>query len=79
MLRILVEMIYVTAISYYNKKGHFHVTENVLIHSITFRGSVSDYIIPPMPPPGGIIGVSSLILATTDSVVKRVDATLVAF
>ena len=32
-----------------------------------------------MPPPAGIAGVSSLMLATTDSVVRRVDATLVAF
>ena len=33
------------------------------------------YIIPPIPPPAGIAGVSSLILATTDSVVSSVDAT----
>lgn len=45
--------------------------------SVYLRGS---YIIPPMPPaPPGIAGVSSLMLATTDSVVSRVDATLVAF
>lgn len=37
------------------------------------------YIIPPIPPPAGIAGASSLIFATTDSVVRRVDATLVAF
>ena len=37
------------------------------------------YIIPPIPPPAGIAGASSLIFATTDSVVSRVDATLVAF
>lgn len=38
-----------------------------------------DYIIPPIPPPAGIAGVSSLMLATADSVVSSVDATLVAF
>lgn len=37
------------------------------------------YIIPPMPPPAGIGGSGSLMLATTDSVVSRVAATLVAF
>ena len=38
------------------------------------------YIIPPMPPaPAGIGGSGSLILATTDSVVSKVAATLVAF
>ena len=38
------------------------------------------YIIPPLPaPPAGIAGVSSLMFATTDSVVSKVDATLVAF
>ena len=38
------------------------------------------YIIPiPPAPPAGIAGTSSLIVATTDSVVKSVDATLVAF
>ena len=30
-------------------------------------------------PPAGIAGASSLILATTDSVVRSVEATLVAF
>ena len=34
---------------------------------------------PPIPPPAGIAGTSSLMLATTDSVVNNVDATLVAF
>lgn len=37
------------------------------------------YIIPPMPAPAGIAGVSSLMLATADSVVRNVEATLVAF
>jgi hypothetical protein len=32
-----------------------------------------------MPPPAGIAGSSDLILATTDSVVNKVDAILVAF
>lgn len=41
--------------------------------------SVHDYIMPIPAPPAGIAGVSSLIVATTDSVVKSVDATLVAF
>lgn len=38
-----------------------------------------NYIIPIPWPPAGAAGVSSLILATTDSVVSSVDATLVAF
>ena len=39
-----------------------------------------NYIIPiPAPAPAGIAGVSSLIFATTDSVVNNVEATLVAF
>ena len=38
------------------------------------------YIMPPMPgAPAGIAGASSLILATADSVVNRVEATEVAF
>ena len=41
-------------------------------------GSALHYIMP-IPPPAGIAGVSSLMLATKDSVVSRVDATLVAF
>ena len=40
---------------------------------------LNDYIIPPMPAPAGIAGVSSLMLATADSVVRNVEATLVAF
>ncbi len=36
------------------------------------------YIIP-IPPPAGIAGASSLILATADSVVRSVDATEFAF
>ena len=37
------------------------------------------HIIPPIPAPAGAAGVSSLIFATTDSVVSKVEATLVAF
>ena len=38
------------------------------------------YIMPPIPgAPAGIAGASSLIVATTDSVVRSVEATLVAF
>lgn len=33
----------------------------------------------PIPPPAGIGGTSSLMFATTDSVVRSVAATLVAF
>jgi chaperonin GroL len=41
---------------------------------------IGNYIIPmPPAPPAGIAGASSFILATTDSVVNKVDATLVAF
>lgn len=36
-----------------------------------------NYIIPIPAPPAGIAGVSSLIFATTDSVVSNVEATLV--
>ncbi len=39
----------------------------------------SVYIIPIPGAPAGIAGAGSLISATTDSVVSRVDATLVAF
>ena len=40
----------------------------------------ASYIIPPIPaPPAGAAGAGSLMLATTDSVVSRVAATLVAF
>lgn len=41
--------------------------------------SLCVYIIPMPPPIGGAAGVSSLISATTDSVVNNVDATEVAF
>ena len=41
--------------------------------------SLNAYIIPPMPAPAGIAGAGSLMVATTDSVVSRVLATLVAF
>jgi hypothetical protein len=37
------------------------------------------YIMPPIPPPAGIGGTSSLMLATTDSVVRSVEATEHAF
>ena len=37
------------------------------------------YIIPPIPPPAGMGGTGSLMDATTDSVVRSVEATLVAF
>ena len=55
--------------------GHKESTKLRLVPLMT------SYIIPPMPPmpPAGIAGASSLILATTDSVVSNVEATLVAF
>ena len=37
------------------------------------------YYIIPIPPPAGIAGASSLIVATADSVVRSVDATEFAF
>lgn len=37
------------------------------------------HIIPSMPPPWGIAGAGSLMLATQASVVRKVEATLVAF
>ena len=37
------------------------------------------YIIPGIPPPAGIGGTGSLIVPTTDSVVRSVEATDVAF
>ena len=50
------------------------------LDDINTHGS-GDYIIPMPPPmpPAGIAGASSLISATTDSVVRNVDATDVAF
>ena len=42
-----------------------------------FAGCI--YIPMPMPPPAGIGGVGSLMVETTDSVVRSVEATLVAF
>ena len=43
------------------------------------RKVTTSYIIPPMPPPAGIGGTSSLMFATTDSVVRSVEATEHAF
>lgn len=54
-------------------QGHFYSCQG-------FKEPLAfSYIIPPIPPPAGIAGVSSLMLATTDSVVSSVLATLVAF
>ena len=59
------------------KNGTAHMA---MPFSISFLFIAGTYIIPPMPPaPAGIAGVSSLIFATTLSVVSRVLATLVAF
>lgn len=59
------------------KKTHL----NPIIRCVPFtRYGVCDYIIPiPPAPPAGIAGTSSLIFATTDSVVSNVEATDVAF
>ena len=48
------------------------------------QGMLYLYLVPvfyiiPIPPPAGIAGTSSLILATADSVVRSVDATEFAF
>ena len=54
----------------------------IFMQRFSFRSvfaSGTDYIIPIPAPPAGIAGVSSLIVDTTDSVVRSVDATLVAF
>ena len=51
----------------------------MFLFSILPRLVANAYIIPPMPAPAGIAGVSSLMLATADSVVRNVEATLVAF
>jgi hypothetical protein len=49
-------------------------------HGFSFFLIVYDYIMPiPAPAPAGIAGVSSLIVATADSVVRSVEATDVAF
>ncbi len=54
-------------------------TASLMQHLPPFSGSLT-YIMPPMPAPAaGPAGASSLMLATADSVVSRVDATLVAF
>ena len=45
---------------------------------ILFLHGLGDHIIPPIPP-AGIAGVSSLMLATAASVVRKLLATLVAF
>ena len=54
---------------------------NLCVLSFTFCMAQVNYIIPPMPPPmpAGIAGASSLMSATTDSVVSIVAATDVAF
>lgn len=44
-----------------------------------FKPQRNFYIIPIPPAPPGTAGVSSLMFATTDSVVSSVEATLVAF
>lgn len=49
------------------------------VHILYIRLVANAYIPIPIPPPAGIAGVSSLIFATTDSVVRSVEATLVAF
>ncbi len=50
-----------------------------LLCAAAYLSNAISYIMPPIPPPAGIAGVSSLIFATADSVVRKVDATLVAF
>ena len=61
----------------------FAVCYNLLrrLFGRTFAAQICDkYYIIPMPGlPAGIAGASSLMFATTDSVVSSVDATLVAF
>ena len=64
----------------YNKKKTPRQRSFQKFHTLYIRGNDLHYIMPiPAPAPAGIAGVSSLMLATTDSVVSSVDATLVAF
>ena len=58
----------------------YGLCQPVFLFCFTRHFYPGNYIIPSPPSaPAGIAGVSSLIVATTDSVVSRVDATLVAF
>lgn len=59
------------------KKGY--PFRNIPLISLCDDAHVS-YIMPPIPPmPGAAAGSSLLMFATTDSVVRKVEATLVAF
>ncbi len=61
---------------------HFQYDNSIffIIHYIFLSDfHLINYIMPPIPPPAGIGGISSLIVPTTDSVVRSVEATLVAF
>ena len=55
------------------------ILSDIILSDIILSESAENYIIPPIPAPAGIAGVSSLIFATTDSVVRSVEATEVAF
>ena len=56
----------------------YGLCQPVFLFCFTRHFYPGNYIIP-IPPPAGIAGVSSLMFATQDSVVRSVDATLVAF
>lgn len=74
---------YLLSCHYINSEKTFHkcIYYKTLIYSCFLQQFILTFIyIIPIPAPGfGIAGSSDLILATTDSVVNKVDATLVAF
>lgn len=57
--------------------GEFYSSAGLPLFLFTLL--VANYIIPMPGLPAGIAGAGSLMSATTDSVVSKVDATLVAF
>ena len=56
-----------------------HIANKFACDSFCYSTCQLNYIIPMPAPPAGIAGVSSLMFATADSVVRSVDATDVAF
>ena len=64
----------------YEKKARAHAQASLAWALAFFLPGIRAYIIPiPAPAPAGIAGVSSLMSATTDSVVSSVEAMDVAF
>ena len=72
---IFIIVTHISTFSQHQTYEYFINKEGLLLRSPLV---IRNYIIP-IPPPAGIAGASDLIVATTDSVVNKVDATLVAF